>query len=301
MSDNLLDAVRRYADRNSDRFGVAATEIAGLTLVRSVFPSDLQYSIQRPLACLIVQGSKYVTAGGQAFTFTAGDSLIVTADVPTKSQILKASATRPYYSLILDLDPSVIAELTLEMKGLPSGGQVGVAHQATDEETADAALRLVRLLDRPASLPVLASQLVREVHYWLLCGRHGEAIRRLGSPDGQMRRIARAVAMLRDNYTRNVPVEELAAVAGMSLSSFHEHFRAVTSLSPLQFQKQLRLIEARRLMLTGGRSSSSAASDVGYESAPQFTREYRRLFGQPPLRDTRQAQTRLHAAAAAAV
>jgi AraC-like DNA-binding protein len=158
-------------------------------------------------------------------------------------------------------------------------------------------LRLIRLLDRPAALPVLRAQLVREMHYWLLAGRHGPAIRRLGFPDGPARRIARAVEVIRAEFTASLPVERLASVAGMSPSTFHHHFRAVTSLSPLQFQKQLRLIEARRLMLAHGATPSHAASAVGYESTPQFTREYKRLFGLPPVRETEEARRRTRAAA----
>jgi transcriptional regulator GlxA family with amidase domain len=155
---------------------------------------------------------------------------------------------------------------------------------------ADAALRLVRLMDRPASLPVLQAQLVRELHYWLLAGRHGMAIRSLGWPGGHAPQVARAVALLRTGFARPLPVAQLAAEAGMSPSSFHRHFRAATTLSPLQFQKQLRLIEARRLMLSDGVSASSAAFAVGYESVPQFTREYGRLFGLPPVRDVEAAR-----------
>jgi AraC-like DNA-binding protein len=158
--------------------------------------------------------------------------------------------------------------------------------EPTDAETADAACRLMRLLERPEAVPVLREQLVREMHYWLLAGRHGPAIRHLCWPDGQVRRVARAVSVLRTEFARPLPVERLAAVAGMSPSSFHQHFRAVTSLSPLQFQKQLRLIEARRLMLSEGVTASSAAYAVGYQSVPQFTREYGRMFGSPPVRDT---------------
>jgi AraC-like DNA-binding protein len=163
---------------------------------------------------------------------------------------------------------------------------VPVQGAPTDAEVADAALRLMRLLDRPASVPVLQAQLVREMHYWLLAGRHGTAIRRLGWPDSHVQRVARAVAVLRAEFARALPVEHLATIAGMSPSSFFQHFRAVTSLSPRQFQKQLRLIEARRLMLVEGASASTAAFAVGYESVQQFTREYGRMFGLPPVRDT---------------
>ena len=288
--DSLLDAVRRHALAHADANGIAPTPIPGLTAVRATAPSGLVYAISRPLACLVVQGAKQVTLGTQAFPFAAGDSLLITADVPTVSQITKASSGAPYLSLVLELDSTVIAELVAEMKAAPVGEIAPVRVEPTDAEVADAALRLMRLLDRPASVPVLQAQLVREMHYWLLAGRHGAAIRRLGWPDSHVQRIGKAVALLRTEFARPLRVEHLAAAAGMSPSSFHQHFRSVTSLSPLQFQKQLRLIEARRLMQAEGVAASRAAFEVGYESVPQFTREYGRLLGLPPVRDARQAR-----------
>jgi AraC-like DNA-binding protein len=208
---------------------------------------------------LVVQGSKLVTMGTQAFPFTAGDSLLITADVPTVSQITRASVMAPYFSLVLELDLAIVADLVAQMGLAPVAETVPVRVDPTDAEVADAALRLMRLLDRPASLPVLRDPLLREMHYWLLAGRHGGAIRRLGWPDGPARRVAHAVAVLRAEFARPLPVKRLADLAGMSVSSFPQHFRTATSLSPLQFQKHLRLIEARRLMLSEGRSASAAA------------------------------------------
>jgi AraC-like DNA-binding protein len=286
MTHTLLQAVRRYVETYADPAGVAQTPIPGLTTIRSVTPSGLLHAISQPLVCLVLQGSKQVAMGTQSFSFGAGDSLLITADVPTVSQITCASADAPYLSLVLELDPAVIADLAMQMKEeatIADGTPVRV--EPTDAEVADAALRLMRLLDRPASIPVLHAQLVRELHYWLLEGKHGAAIRRLGWPDGHARRVGRAVALLRAEFARPLPVDRLAATAGMSPSSFHHHFRAVTSLSPMQFQKQLRLIEARRLMMSEGRTASSAAFAVGYESVPQFTREYGRMFGLPPGKD----------------
>lgn len=285
MTDTLLTAVRRYVDAYADPAGVAQTPVPGLTTIRSTTPSGLVHAISRPLVCLVLQGSKQVAMGPESFAFNAGDSLLITADVPTVSQITRASAAVPYLSLVLDLDPAVIAELSLQMKAVPEAAGVPVRIAPTDAEVGDAALRLMRLLDRPSAVPVLHAQLVRELHYWLLEGRHGAAIRRLGWPEGHASRIARAVALLRAEFARALPVERLAAAAGMSPSSFHQHFRAVTSLSPLQFQKQLRLIEARRLMMSEAMSASRAAFAVGYESVSQFTREYSRMFGLPPVKD----------------
>lgn len=286
MTHTLLQAVRQYVDTYADPTGLAQTPIPGLTTIRSATPSGLLYAISQPLVCLVLQGSKQVAMGTQSFSFGAGDSLLITADVPTVSQVTRASAEAPYLSLVLELDPAVIADLAMQMKEeatIADGAPVRV--EPTDAEVADAALRLMRLLDRPASIPVLHAQLVRELHYWLLEGKHGAAIRRLGWPDGHARRVGRAVALLRAEFARPLSVDRLAATAGMSPSSFHHHFRAVTSLSPMQFQKQLRLIEARRLMMSEGRSASSAAFAVGYESVPQFTREYGRMFGLPPGKD----------------
>jgi AraC-like DNA-binding protein len=293
----LLNAVRRYAEAHADAAGIARTPIAGLTAVHAARPSGLVYDISRPLVCLVLQGSKHVTMGAQTFAFGSGDSLLITADVPTVSQITRASIAAPYCSLVLELDPAVVADLVAQMRALLVTDDAPVRVEPTDAEVADAALRLIRLLDRPASVPVLHAQFVRELHYWLLAGRHGSAIRRLGWPDGHAQRVARAVAVLRAEFARPLPIERLAAVAGMSPSSFHQHFRAVTSLSPLQFQKQLRLIEARRLMLSQGATASSAAFAVGYESVPQFTREYGRMFGSPPVRETEAARSKARASA----
>lgn len=286
MTDTLLDTVRRYSEAYADPAGFAQTPIAGLATIRSTTPSGLLHAIARPLVCLVLQGGKQVAMGAQTFSLAPGDSLLITADVPTVSQITQASVDAPYLSLVLELDPAVVAELTVEMKAVPATDSAPVRSEPTDDEVADAALRLMRLLERPASVPILHAQRVRELHYWLLAGRHGAAIRRLGWPDSHDQRVARAVAVLRAEFTRPLPVDHLAATAGMSPSSFHHHFRAVTSLSPLQFQKQLRLIEARRLMMAEGISASSAAFAVGYESVSQFTREYGRLFGLPPAKDT---------------
>ncbi|RCS22212.1 AraC family transcriptional regulator [Phyllobacterium salinisoli] len=285
MLDTLLTTACRHAEKYADPNGIAPTAIPGLTVIRATAPSGLDYAISQPLVCLLLQGSKEVTTGLRTFAFEAGDSLLIAADVPIASQITRASADAPYFSIVLNLDLAVIAELTMEMKAAPATGIVTVQVEPTDAEMADAMLRLMRLLERPASVPVLQAQLIRELHYWLLAGRHGEAIRRLGYPDSHAQCVARAVGVLRAEFARPLRVEGLAAVAGMSPSSFHHHFRAMTTLSPLQFQKRLRLIAARRLMMTQGMSASSAAFAVGYESVPQFSREYCRMFGQPPARD----------------
>ncbi len=290
MTQPLLQAIDAYTRLHADMAGIARTPVPGLFMVRQSAPTGLDWAVQRPLVAFVVQGAKRVAMGDIAYSFGAGESLLIGADVPTVSQITRASVGEPYLSLALDLDRAVIAALLVDMEAVPETKAPAVQVNATDKEAADAALRLVQLLDRPASVPVLQAQLVRELHYWLLAGRHGPAIRRLGYPDNHVQRIGRAVAVLRAGFDKPLPVEQLAAAAGMSPSAFHQHFKAVTSLSPLQFQKQLRLIEAKRRMLAEGASPSQAAFAVGYESVPQFTREYGRMFGMPPGRDVRSAR-----------
>ncbi len=297
MMHTLLETVRRYAEAHANTDGVAVTPFSGVAVVRQTSPSALQYAISKPLVALVLQGAKRVTMGSDTFDFGAGESLLITADVPTVSQITRANVSSPYLSLVFDLDPAVIESLVVEMGATPFLAGNPVRVDPTEAEVADAALRLLRLLDRPASVPILEKQVIRELHFWLLSGRHGGAIRNLGVPESHVQRVSRAVALIRDNLAKPLRVEQLAAAAGMSQSSFHEHFRAVTSLSPLQFQKQLRLIEARRLMLSEGQIISNAAYAVGYESVPQFTREYGRMFGLPPARDMKAAKTRLQTAA----
>ena len=290
MSETLISAVSGFADTHADADGVAATPVAGLTLIRASAPSTLQYAISNPMVVLVVQGAKRVSMNGLPYDFSAGQSLFITADVPTVSRITEASISTPYYSLVIDLDPALIAELCGEMDNRAEQRMRPVEVGETSADVANVALRLVDLLQRPAALPILSRQLLRELHYWLLAGEHGAGIRRLGWPGSSVERIGRAVAHLRQEFASSIRVEDLAALAGMSVSSFHQHFRQVTSLSPLQFQKQLRLIEARRLMLAEGHMASQAAFSVGYESVPQFTREYGRLFGVPPGQDMREAR-----------
>lgn len=292
--DALLEAIRRHADAHPAGSPVA-TGIPGLYTVRATTPSELMHDVLKPMVCLVRQGAKRVTLDARDYDFAAGDSLLITADVPTTSRITRADAAAPYYSLALELDPAILADLVAQMGPPPAVDEAPVRVDPTEDDVLDAALRLMALLDRPATVPVLGAQRARELHYWLLAGRHGDAIRRLGFPGGQVHRIARAVKLLRRDFAHALPVERLAAEAGMSASAFHQHFKRVTSLSPLQFQKRLRLIEARRLLHAQGASASSAAYAVGYESVPQFTREYGRMFGATPVADVR-ATERLRAA-----
>ncbi len=287
MIQDLCGAVRRYADAHADKDGLAATPLQGVGMMRAYAPTGMVKMIYKPLVCLILQGAKQVTVGPDSYEFAAGQSAIIGADVPAVSRITRASRAEPYLALAIELDMAVLLDLSAQIDGSSGPGPAApaVLVDETDAAVADCALRLVRLLERPEAIPLLRPSIGRELHYWLLAGRHGRAVRGLARPDGTAHRVARAVAVLRGEFDQPLRVERLAAAAGMSASSFHHHFRAVTSLSPMQFQKQLRLIEARRRMLSDGLSASRVAFEVGYESVTQFTREYGRMFGLPPGRD----------------
>ena len=281
MSDELKQAVQRYTASHGQSDRVTITPVSGLFLIQRTTPSEMEHTVVQPLVCLVLQGRKRVAMESGTSFYGAGDTMIVTGNVPTASRISEASVASPYLSLALDLDPSVITDLILSAPECRSGE---TSHD-TDKDLQDALRRLVILLERPDSLTVLKDALIREIHHWLLLGRQGQSIQNLGLPGSHSQRIARAVAILRADFAQPLPVERLAEAAGMSRSTFHQHFRAITSLSPLQFQKHLRLIEARRLILSMGHTLSQVAFEVGYESTSQFSREYTRMYGRPPTKD----------------
>ena len=282
----LLVHCRRFADANTGPDGAAPTPVRGLTVVRALHPGELMVAVQRPVIAMLLQGGKRVTTLGASFEYAPGEAMVVAADIPTVSRITRASIAAPYYALVLELHPSILSALSPAVS-VPSNEARPVRIEPIGAEVIDASLRLAQLLDRPQALSVLGDGLLRELHYWLLMGVHGPAIAALGAPDSRAGRIARAVDILRREYDRSIRTAELAKAAAMSESAFHKHFRAITTLSPLQFQKQLRLIEARRLMLAEDARIAEAAHAVGYASVTQFTREYARLFSAPPGRDVR--------------
>ncbi len=285
MNNELLKICRHYADTHAAHNGVAATPVPGLTIVRSLHPDDLQVAVSKPLLAMLLQGRKRVSTGANSFEYGPGEAMVISADIPTVSQITKASASEPYYSLVLELNIGVLRELQAEMPAERSHVMNGIHVERIRIDVADSAYRLVKLLENNEALNILGNGIVRELHYWLLRSEHGAAIRALATVDSHAGRINRAIAILRNDFMQPISIRELASASGMSLSVFHQHFRALTSLTPLQFQKQLRLIHARNLMLTNGMGITHAASAVGYTSASQFTREYARMFDSPPGRD----------------
>lgn len=293
--NSLNQAVRAYANRHANRDGLAFTPVPGLRMMCVETPAGDLHSVYKPLICLVLQGAKRMIVGKEERTFFAGQSVIVSADMPVVGRIVQASRSEPYLAIAVELEMAILRELTTQMASVrpqrPSEIRTLFAED-TEAAVIDCALRLMRLLDRPEATPLLRPGIMRELHYWLLSGSHGVALRTQADPDSYAGRLATAISILRTAYRSRLPIERLAAEAGMSLTAFHKHFKRMTSLTPGQYQKRLRLIEARRLMLDEGLSASNAAFEVGYESVSQFTREYGRLFNVPPRRDALRMQSR---------
>jgi AraC-like DNA-binding protein len=292
--DQLKQAVRTYAGRHANRDGIALTPVPGLRMMCVEAPAGDLHSVYRPLICLILQGAKRMIVGSEERVFSAGQSVVVSADMPVVGRIVQASPSEPYMAIAVELEMTTMREVAVQLGDAPAQ-RLSETRTLFGEDTNAAALdcasRLMRLLDRPDAIPLLRPGITRELHYWLLSGQHGSALRALAAPESHASRLGAAIAILRAEYRSRVPVERLAAAAAMSLTAFHKHFKHMTSLSPGQYQKRLCLIEARRLMLDEGFSASSAAFEVGYESVSQFTREYGRLFQAPPKRDALRARS----------
>lgn len=290
MNQELLDAVSTYARAHANRDGLALTPVPGLRMMCLDQPGDKLESTYRPLVCLVLQGEKHLLAGRQEKLCGEGQAIIISADLPVTGQVVTASGERPYIALAIELDMALLSELADQLRETtptPPDPAATMLVQDVDAAVLDCAGRLMRLVAHPEAVPILHPGLIRELHFWLLNGAHGRQLRACMAPEAHPVRLNRAVAMLRLSYRQKLRVDELAGAASMSLSAFHKHFKDYTSLTPVQYQKRLRLIEARRLMLYEGVTANKAAFEVGYESSSQFTREYARLFGAPPRRDAR--------------
>ncbi len=271
--------------------GPIATAVPGLVLSRRSAPSECYSAAYEPELVVFAQGEKRINVGGTTHMCDASNFLLTSIDLPVVSQITKASAHEPFLAVSLKLEMPVVREILSQdefRSNSASSGTRGMAVGKTSPELLSACLRLLDLLDTPEDIPFLGSLMQREILYRLLRGPLGKHLRAIATLGEQSNRTAKAVSWLKANFNKPLRVEELASVAQMGVSTFHHHFRSLTAMSPLQYQKRLRLHMARVRMVTEGLDAASAAFDVGYESASQFNREYRRLFGQPPMRDTRQ-------------
>jgi AraC-like DNA-binding protein len=285
---------RDSRDELVDRIGYAIRTdgmiepLPGLRFRRVSAPTELGHGASSPSFCITAQGSKEVVLGEKRYRYDPSHYLIATATLPVASRIVEASPERPFLNLVLRLDPALVGSVMVEAGYLASRSQSAVTAidvSPLDAGLLDAVVRLVRLLDTPAEARFLAPLVTREIVYRLLRGEQGGRLGQIAALGGTTHRIVEAVERLRHDYDKPMRIEEMARDLRMSVSGFHHHFKAVTAMSPLQFQKQLRLQEARRLMLGEDLDAASAGYRVGYDDASQFSREYKRLFGEPPLRD----------------
>jgi AraC-like DNA-binding protein len=286
--DVALEALGKSVARWTDKEGLLATAISALSLSRRDAPTEPMSYMYEPCICVIAQGAKRVLLGDDAYVLDVHHFLITSVDLPTVLQIIQASREKPYLGLTLKLDRREMAQLMADSHLPPPRAQQSSRGMATGEVTSPlltAFQRLIDLLAEPEDIPILAPIIQREIMYRLLVGDQGARLRQIASAGSQSHQIAQAIDWLKSHYTLPLRIDDLAAQVHMSPSTFHHHFRALTAMSPLQYQKWLRLNEARRLMLTERLEAATAAFQVGYESPSQFSREYRRVFGAPPLRD----------------
>lgn len=264
------------------------TPIAGLSLSRWEHLTEPTSYVMDASLCLIAQGQKQVMLGQEIYTYDASHFLFTAVDFPVIAQITEASPERPYLSVLLKLDPHLLAQIMLEAQ-IPfkpaHKDRKGVAVGKLTPDMISAFIRLMNLLNTPQDIAVLAPLIIKEIFYRLLISPQGERLKQIVTMGTTGHRIIRAIDWIKHNFTESLSIEELAKSMGMSVSSFHQHFRDITNMSPLQYQKSMRLTEARRLLLTESRDISSASLQVGYESLSQFSREYKRFFGIPPSED----------------
>lgn len=281
--EELVERMMRAMPQDGSAF-----PLEGMHLYRSSVPSERIHSVGKPSFCVIAQGSKEVLVGSSRYRYDPFHYLIATLELPRASRILEASPERPYLTLILDLTPDLVGSVMVDAGPAASSKQSetrAIDVSPLDVNLHDAVVRLVRLIDTPAEAAVLLPLIQREIVYRLLMGAQSARLRHLMAPGGNTPLIAKAVERLRREFDQSLRVEDLARDLGMSVSGLHHHFKAATTMSPIQFQKQLRLQEARRLMLSENLDAASAAFRVGYNDAAHFNREYKSLFGEPPRRD----------------
>lgn len=281
----LLAELRMLIARHTER-GSTRQVLPGVVLAHLLAPTPPLAHVADPTFALVAQGAKRAVLGERAFDYAAGQYLVVGVELPVVANVVRASADESFLGLGMTLQPFAVASLLLEAGG--DGDRrapPGMAVSDAGADLLDPIVRLLRLLDRPDDLPVLGAAVEREILWRLIMGEQGAMVRQLGLADSRLSQISRAVRWIRDHYAQVLRIEDLARVANMSATSFFRHFRAVTSLTPIQYQKQVRLQAARARLLTDPGDVAAAGYAVGYDSPSQFSREYRRLFGAPPGRD----------------
>lgn len=272
-------------DRHCPADGSFDTAIAHLGLVRSSALTEPLHTLYEPSCCIVAQGRKRVTIGGRAWQYDPAHYLVVGLDLPVIGAVVEASEQQPYLCLRLQLDRQVLADMLLQEPPAPDSRQAAMAVGEATPQLIDAAARLMQLLDTPADALALAPLIEREMTHRLLHGTQAGLLRQLAQRSSRINRVQKAVSYIRQHFAEAFAIDDLAAVADMSVSTFHAHFKGATQMSPLQFRTQIRLQEARRLMVADGLGAAEAGFRVGYESPSQFSRDYGRLFAAPPKRD----------------
>lgn len=283
--EELRTLIARHAAGRSRQ-----TRLPGVVVVESHAPTEPLTAVTQPSFGIVAQGAKRTILTEQVFDYGPGQYVVVSLALPVTGHILRASPELPFLGMGLALDPATIAALLLNAPTAARTNASGIAVSDATDDLLDPVVRLLRLLDRPEDIPVLAAPIEREILWRLVNGPQGATIRQIGLADSRLSQVARAIRRIRTDYTEALRIEELAKTAGMSVTSFHRHFRAVTAMSPLQFQKQIRLQEARTRLIADSRDIAAVGRAVGYDSPTQFSREYRRLFGAPPGRDAARLQ-----------
>lgn len=284
--DDQLKELRALAARAENR--LTETGIPRVAMVQGKIPEHELNAVYEPMLNLILQGSKSMMIGDRTLHYDPATYFVMSVGLPAAGVVRPASSGEPYLAVALFLDPAVITTLLADLPepAHTEGRLTGFSVAAVTSELMDAWVRMLRLMERPADIPALACVYEREILYRVLQGPQGGMLRDIATPDTAMARVNLAIECIRRDYAQPLRVEVLAEKASMSTSAFHRHFKTVTSLSPLQYQKRIRLIQARTLLISKGRSVTSAAFDVGYESPTQFSREYAREFGLSPARDS---------------
>ena len=287
LSD-LVAAMHRHTDARST-LSTFATEIDGFTIIRSDHELAPSHRIFRPALCITAQGAKWTMFGQKRFEYPAGKALVVSVDLPSRGTISAASRTEPFLGAVIEFDLAIMQDVIEQLGEGLNSGEIERAHGVfitdLDDALADCVLRSLRLLDAPEAIPILYPGIMREICDRLLTGTNGKEMLSLVSANGCDQRVIRSIHYLRDHFAESVRIEQLAKIAHMSPGTLHRQFKAVTAMTPLQYQKQTRLLEARRLMISSDTNVETAATRVGYESPSQFSRDYSRMFGKPPRRD----------------
>ncbi|HKW84679.1 MAG TPA: AraC family transcriptional regulator [Burkholderiaceae bacterium] len=287
-----LDELRYLITRHAGS-PPAALAASGIKAVLAESPTEIAHHVLEPMLAVVAQGAKRAVLGDRIYEYGAGQYLVVSVDLPIAGHVFQASRERPYLAAGFTLKPTTIATLLLEMAAhdRPSTEPAGLGVSDAPRELLESVVRTLRMLDRPRDAAVLGPMLEREILWWLLNGEQGAMVRQIGLADSRLSQVSRAIRWIRVHHAEPIRIEALAEMAAMSASSLHRHFRAVTTMSPLQYQKLIRLQEARSRLLAASQDIAAVGLSVGYDSPSQFSREYSRLFGAPPGRDVARLRT----------